>query len=118
MITEDLTVFLADFGVSVTAGAVSGLGILDMPGEVVMDDNVISTAYRLTCLSSEFGELGYGDQVVADGLTYLVQELQLITDGRFCTLMMERVMTVASQIITSLGNGVVLLTEDNFALVF
>ena len=34
-ITEDLDRFLADFGVSCTAGAVTAKGILDMPGEVV-----------------------------------------------------------------------------------
>lgn len=91
MITEDLTVFLSDFGVSVTAGAVSGLGILDMPGEAAMDGQVISTAYTLTCRTSEFGSLGYGASITVDGDAYLVQEAAQITDGAFVKLTLERV---------------------------
>ena len=72
MITEDLDVFLSDFGVSVTAGAVSGTAILDMPGESIMDDMVISTGYALTARADQFGELGYGDFVTADGVPYVV----------------------------------------------
>ena len=91
MITEDLDIFLSDFGVSVTAGAVSGFGILDMPGEVVMGDNVISSQYMLTCRRDEFGWLGYDDLVNVEGTGYRVQEKLDITDGRFCRLLMEKV---------------------------
>ena len=42
-LTENLDVFLADFGVSVTAGAVSGLGILDLPGELVGDGMIFTS---------------------------------------------------------------------------
>ena len=91
MITEDLDIFLSDFGVSVTAGAVSGLGILDQPGEAVMDGMVISTSYRLVCRSDEFGWLGYGDLVEADGEAYKVQELGLVVDGKFCAVQLEKV---------------------------
>jgi hypothetical protein len=91
MITEDLTVFLSDFGVSVTAGAVSGLGILDQPGEAVLDGMVISNGYRVTCRADEFGWLGYGDLVNVEGVGYKVQELMLITDGKFCAVQLEKV---------------------------
>ena len=91
MITEDLTVFLSDFGVSVTAGAVSGVGILDMPGEAVMNDMVISIGYMLTCRADEFGWLGYGDLVNIDGVGYRVQENMPISDGRFCRVQLEKV---------------------------
>jgi hypothetical protein len=97
MITEDLDIFLSDFGVSITAGAVSGLGILDMPGEVVFDGvresytGAISSQYMLTCRTDEFGWLGYGDQVNVDDVGYRVQEKLDITDGRFCRLLMEKV---------------------------
>jgi hypothetical protein len=90
MITEDLDVFLDDFGVSVTAGAVSGVGIMDMPGESILDDRVISTGYTLVCRADEFGTLGYGDSVTVDSLAYTVQESMLIADGKFCRLHMER----------------------------
>lgn len=89
-IAEDLDVFLSDFGVSVTAGAVSGVGILDMPGESVMGDMVISNGYRLTCRVDSFGWLGYGDLITADGQAYRVQENKQISDGRFCSIELER----------------------------
>jgi len=47
-ITEDLGIFLADFGVSCTAGAVTALGILDMPSQVLANGMVLSTDYTLT----------------------------------------------------------------------
>ncbi len=98
MIEEDLTVFLADFGVSITAGAVSGLCLLDMPGEVVFDGvretytGALSTMYSITCRTDEFGSLGYGDSVTVDGEVYILQEAPiLITDGVFCRINLERV---------------------------
>ena len=91
MIAEDLDVFLSDFGVSVTAGAVSGVGILDMPGQSIMGDMVISSNYRLICRWDEFGDLGYGASVTADGEVYRVQENKQISDGKFCSIEMERV---------------------------
>jgi len=90
MITEDLDVFLSDFGVSITAGAVSGVGILDMPGESVMGDMVISTGYRVICRADSFGWLSYGGLINADGQAYRVQELKLISDGRFCSIELEK----------------------------
>ena len=107
--TEDLDMFLADFGVSVTAGAVSGVGILDMPGQSVMNDMVISTNYQVLCRADEFGGLGYGDQLQADGQTYLVQELQLITDGKFCMLILERVIAATNRLVTLAGDALVTL---------
>jgi len=116
MITEDLDVFLADFGVSVTAGAVSGVGILDMPGESIMGDMVISSNYQVVCRADEFGNLGYGDQIVADGLTYLVQEMRLISDGRFCALILERVLSFAGFSLVTTG-GVRIKTLDGQQLI-
>ena len=42
-LTEDLDIFLADFGVSCTAGATTAKGIFDMPGEVIAGGMVLST---------------------------------------------------------------------------
>lgn len=78
-------------GVSITAGAVSGMGMMDEPGESVMGDMVISTGYRLTCRADLFGWLGYGDLINVDGVGFRVQELKLMGDGRFCTLALEQV---------------------------
>jgi hypothetical protein len=89
--TEDLSVFLADLGISVTAGAVSGLGILDMPGESIMGDMVITTNYMLTCRSDQFGTVGYGASITVAATAYKVQENLPIGDGRFCRLHLEKV---------------------------
>jgi hypothetical protein len=89
--TEDPTDFLQDFGVTVTAGAVEGLGILDMPGEDVADGRVITTEYLLRCQVSKFGELAYGDSVTVDGVSYTVREQPLrIDDGVFCLVLLTK----------------------------
>jgi hypothetical protein len=64
---------LADFGSSVTAGAVVGLGIMDRQSQVMMNDQVISVEYALTVKTDLFGELGYGDQVVHENQLYRLQ---------------------------------------------
>ena len=88
--TEDLNVFLADFGVPISAGAASGVGILDMPSEMVADGVVLTTDYKVTCLASLFGDLQYGAGVSVDGLPYTVRSVELLDDGKFCDLMLQR----------------------------
>jgi len=84
--SEDPTVFLVDFGVPVTAGAISGLGILDQPGALVADGMVISTDYTLRCEASKFGGLIYGAELTVDGINFQVRENRLIDDGTFCEI--------------------------------
>lgn len=90
MINEDLTLFLADFGVSCTAGAVTANGILDMPSQVVADGMVLTTDYKLTCLASDFGSLKYGDSITVDGAAYTVRETLFIDDGKICEVMLQK----------------------------
>ena len=89
--TENLDVFLADFGVSVTAGAVSGFGLLDMPGELVADGMIITTDYSLRCEASKFGGLIYGAAMAVDGVNYQVRENRPIEDGKFCEITLLKV---------------------------
>jgi hypothetical protein len=89
-LTENLDAFLADFGVSVTAGAVSGVGILDMPGELVADGMIISTDYSLRCEASKFGTLAYGTSVTVNSVAYTVRENRLIDDGVFCEITLQK----------------------------
>ena len=89
-IQDDDESFLADFGVSVTAGAVSGFGILDMPGIVVADGMVISTDYTLRCLAADFGTLAYGASITVDSVAYTVRDNRLIDDGVFCELSLQK----------------------------
>jgi hypothetical protein len=88
--TENLEAFLADFGVSVTAGAVSGMGILDMPGELIADGMIITTDYTLRCEASKFGSLAYGTSVTVNSVAYTVRENKLIDDGAFCLMTLQK----------------------------
>ena len=81
--TEDLTLFLNDFGVSCTAGAVSALGILDMPTQVLAGEMVLSTDYTLTARYADFGGLVYGDGLTVDAINYQVRENRRLDDGKF-----------------------------------
>jgi hypothetical protein len=89
-LTEDLSIFLADFGVTVTSGAVSGMGILDMPSQVVADGMVLTTDYKLTVRTSDFGGLLYGDAVTVDGVNYQVREAMKLDDGQFTDLYLTK----------------------------
>jgi hypothetical protein len=88
--TENLDLFLGDFGVTCQSGAVIGQGILDMPSQVVADGMVLTTDYRLTVKTSEFGGLLYGDSITVDGSTYSVREAMQLDDGRFTELMLTK----------------------------
>jgi hypothetical protein len=89
--TEDLSVFVADFGVSVSAGGRTGLGILDMPSEMVADGVVLTTDYQLTIVTSDFNSFTSGDSVTVDGVSYKVRSPELMDDGKFTKLMLMRV---------------------------
>jgi hypothetical protein len=109
-------VFLADFGVSVTAGAVSGSGLLDMPGELIADGMVITTDYTLRCEASKFGGLLYGASVTVDGISYEVRDNRLIDDGAFCLATLTKVDGPVGTAITTLGS-LKLFTQDGRYLV-
>jgi len=83
--TESLNPFLADFGVPVTAGAVSGVGILDQNSEIILGGELTIIDYLLTVPTATFGGLTYGDLVTVDGASYKVEtQPQRFDDGAFC----------------------------------
>lgn len=114
MITEDTGLYLADFGVSVVAGAVTGLGILDMPSELIVDGQVISTEYTLTCESSKFGDLLYGSKLTVNGAAYTVRANVLISDGVFTQLSLQRDLETTHTTSTTplSANGAVVSIDD------
>lgn len=89
-ITEDLDIFLADFGVSCTAGAVTANGILDMPSQILSDGMVLSTDYTLTARASSFGSLIRGNSITVDSVAYTVRETMLIDDGKFVQIALQK----------------------------
>jgi hypothetical protein len=90
-LTEDLSVFLDDFGVSCTAGAITALGILDMPSQVLAGDMVLSTDYSLTARFADFGGLKYGDPIAVAGVNYQVREARQLDDGAFVEIGLQKV---------------------------
>jgi hypothetical protein len=90
-LSEDLNVFLDDFGVSCTAGAVTALGILDMPSQIISGDMVLSTDYTLTARAADFGGLLYGDSITVATIAYQVRETRLIDDGAFVEIGLQKV---------------------------
>lgn len=74
-------------GVSVTAGAVSGTGLLDQNSELVIDGQVVSVDYALTCATALFGSLQYGDAITVAGASYTVRhEPMRLGDGSDCVV--------------------------------
>jgi hypothetical protein len=89
---EDLSVFLAidDFGVCVKSGSIEGVGILDMPSEIIADGVVLTTDFKLTCLTSQFGSLLHSDKITVDSVKYTVRSANLLDDGKFVELMLMK----------------------------
>lgn len=90
MITENLDLFFADFGVSFVAGAVSGMCIKDAPGINILGNQIIEVGHQVIARSSQFGSLLYGDSVAVDGDAYMVKETMPVEDGAFSLITLER----------------------------
>lgn len=95
-LTEDLSIFLNDFGVSCTTGAVTALGILDMPTQVLAGDQILSTDYTLTARYADFGGLLYGDGIAVAGVNYQVREVRQLDDGAFVEIGLTKLAAGAS----------------------
>jgi hypothetical protein len=107
--TEDFSVFLDPngFGVPVVAGAVSGVGILDLNSELILGGEINVIEYLLTVPTATFGDLGYGSTVIVDGQTYKAETAPMrFDDGAFCRVALMKVeaaATVANNITTLAG---------------
>ena len=102
--------------VSVIAGAVTGQGFLKQNSEMLLGGEIISIEYALTCETSIFGALAYGDSVIVDGNRYEVRhEPMRQDDGTFCLVPLSKA-TLASNNITTL-DGLRLVTQDGRYLI-
>lgn len=90
-LTENLDVFLADFGVAVTDGTTTTTGVLDMPSEVIAGGMVITTDYALTVKASVYPNLKYGDALTVGGVSYTVREVRAQDDGQFSIVYLSKV---------------------------
>ena len=89
--TEDLDIFLADFGQAVIRDGVSYKGILEEPDEIVADGLVMTTDYELTGKTSELGSLVFDDIISVDGDNYKVRQARKIDDGKFCLVSLNKI---------------------------
>ena len=105
MIVDNPAIYMADFGVTVVSGAISGLGIFDMPSEMIIDNQIITTDYTLTCAASEFGHLLYGSQVSVNGVPYTVRATQLVHDGVFVQISLQRDVDVQTSVTSTVMNS-------------
>ena len=112
--TEDLSVFLDlnGFGVPVVAGAVSGVGILDLNSELILGGEINVIDYLLTVPTATFGDLGYGSMVIVDGQTYKAETAPMrFDDGAFCRVALMKVTAAAVPLVSRIfrtGSGLVL----------
>lgn len=81
-LTESLDAFLEDFGVTVTSGALSGLGLLDMPDQII-GSIAVSSDLGVVLKASVFGNLDHGASITVNGTTYTVREVLKMDDGAF-----------------------------------
>lgn len=89
-LSEDLSLFLNDFGVTCISGRTTALGILDMPSNIISDGTVLTTDYTLTARASDFGTLTYGASITVAGAVYTVRETMLIDDGAFIQIALQK----------------------------
>lgn len=83
MFAEDLSAFIADFGVTATFGALTAQVILDMPDQSILGDLQLTTDYSMTFVSTDLSGLKHGSAITVDGAAYTVREVSRLDDGRF-----------------------------------
>ena len=98
MFTEDLSVFLQDFGVPISfAGSAAGmLGIEDMPELTVLDDQgraAVSTTRRTVLVrTDQKGALTQGSAITVNGNSRVVHDLGVppeLPDGAFTLVVLR-----------------------------
>ena len=98
---EDLSVFLDldGFGVPVNAGAVSGVGVLDLNSELILGGMINIIDYMLTVPTATFGSLGYGDAITVDGQAYKVETQPMrFDDGTFCRVSLMKLEQILASV--------------------
>lgn len=88
--TENLDIFLQDFGVTCVSGGVTALAILDMPSQIVADGMVLTTDYTLTAKASDFGTLKYDTAITVAGVAYTVRDTKFVDDGKFVEIALQK----------------------------
>lgn len=94
MLTESLSVFLRDFGVTCVAGGRTFLGLLDTPDETMnmAGVNVVSTMYECTVQTTDAqaAALSSGSAITVAGQAFVIRDLLLFDDGAFTKLTLSK----------------------------
>ena len=88
--SENLDVFMADFGVTVTNGVTTAVGVLDMPSEIIAGGMVVTTDYALTLKATAYPTLAYPDPLTVNGVAYTVREVRAQDDGVFVIVYLSK----------------------------
>jgi len=75
---------------AVTAGSDTGVGILDMPSEIIADGVVLTTDYKLLVKTEDFTSVTRGSAVTVDGTAYTAREVMLLDDGKITQIMLMK----------------------------
>jgi hypothetical protein len=81
--TEDLDVFLSDFGVDIVAGSSNLRGIYNAPGELIASDQVVTTAHSVVMKTSDVEDWETEDAITVDSVEYFVKSVIPFGDGLF-----------------------------------
>lgn len=90
MIAESPDAFLADFGVTLRAGARSVQVIFDIEGADILGDRVNSTKYTIKYVTAELPNLKHGDPVTIKNVQYEVKTPLPLDDGVFSTATVQK----------------------------
>ena len=88
--TEDLDIFLADFGDEVVYKGVIYKGILEQPDEIIADGVVLTTDYELTVKNSDLGTLAFDTEIDVSDVTYKVRNIRKVDDGTLCKISLTK----------------------------
>jgi hypothetical protein len=115
----DQDLLLQDFGLSVTAGAVSGLGILDRHSDVILDGQIVTVNYSLIVRTDQFGDLNYGDTITVSTDSYKVEHEPLrIADGMYSVVVLELLAAPPVEFVYLVTlDGITLATQNERKLV-
>jgi len=79
--TEDLTLYFADFGVEAVAGDARARVLRWAPDSDIMAQRVQTTGHAITYITADFPDLAHGDLIAVEGEEFEVQTVSNIDDG-------------------------------------
>ncbi|HTH40262.1 MAG TPA: hypothetical protein VL968_05690 [Rhodocyclaceae bacterium] len=88
--TEDLSVFFADLGVTAVYGTQTAKVLMDEPDEDVLSGRMISTGYAITYAATDLAGLKHNDAIIVDGTDYQVVSVRKQDDGKLIRATLQK----------------------------